>query len=221
MEFHSYHADMKLAGIIYLHEISQSNMLPVRRNLDMFSKLCGPSAIRNIVLAMTKWSDIPVKVGEEREKLLKADHWKDMLDRGSVMFRYDGTEDSARGIVDHVLTHEPLDAVQIQRELIDLNKVLAETEAGRSLYCSLNELLEAHKMTAARLHEQETAHPELRRTMLETDHKIRSLLDKIKRLNSPPLSKIKLWLDVRTKCLTLHVPPYSFLIQGRYRNKGK
>ncbi|KAG6877932.1 hypothetical protein C0993_001978 [Termitomyces sp. T159_Od127] len=193
----SYHADMKLAGIIYLHEISQNNILPVRRNFDMFSKLCGPGAIRNVVLATTKWNDVPEKIGEKREKLLKDDHWKDMLDRGCVMLRYDGTQDSARSIIDQILTHEPLNAVQIQKELIDLNKILAETEAGRSLYYSLNGLLEAQKMTAARLHEHGSAHYEHHR--LESDHRIRSLIYKIKSLNSPSFSRIKVWFDVRNK----------------------
>ncbi|KAG6878828.1 hypothetical protein C0992_007406 [Termitomyces sp. T32_za158] len=200
----SYHADMKLAGIIYLHEISQNNILPVRRNFDTFSKLCGPSAIRNVVLATTKWSDIPEKVGEKREKLLRDEHWKDMLDHGSVMLRYEGTQDSARSIIDQVLTHEPLDAVQIQRELIDLNKILAETEAGRSLYYSLDGLLEAQKITAARLQEQGSVHPEYRRIMLEADHKIRSLLFKFKNLNSPSLSKVKVWLDLESLKLLLN-----------------
>lgn len=190
---------MKLAGIIYLHEISQNNILPARRNFDTFNKLCGPSSIKNVVLATTKWSDIPEKVGEKREKLLKDDHWKDMLENGSVMLRYEGTQDSARSIIDQVLMHKPLDAVQIQRELIDLNKILAETEAGRSLYYSLNGLLEARKMTAARLHEQGSVYPEYSRIMLETDQKIRSLLYKIKSMNSPSLSKIKVWFNVRTK----------------------
>ncbi|KAG6833285.1 hypothetical protein H0H87_009460, partial [Tephrocybe sp. NHM501043] len=192
----SYDANMKLAGIIYLHEISQGNMSPVRRNLDTFSKLCGPSAIKNVVLATTKWGDIPQPLGDEREKLLRDHHWKDMLDHGSVMFRHEGTQTSAQIIVDQILAQEPLDAVQIQKELIDLNKVLAETEAGLSLFCSLNELLETQKKTAARLRGHESSHPDLRRFMLETDQKIRTTLQQIKRLNHPSLSKrIKHWFE--------------------------
>ncbi|KAG6852879.1 hypothetical protein C0991_008392 [Blastosporella zonata] len=186
----SYDANMKLAGVIYLHEIFQRNMPPVQRNLGTFNKLCGPSATRNIVLATTKWSDIPENIGEERETSLRENHWKDMLDRGYVMLRYEGTQASAQIIVDQILAQEPLDAVQIQKELVDLNKVLAETEAGLSLYCSLNELLETQKKTTARLRAHEgTAHPDLRRVMFDTDSKIRSILRQIKGLNYPLLSK--------------------------------
>ncbi|KAG6820501.1 hypothetical protein H0H93_016308 [Arthromyces matolae] len=187
----SYDAQMKLAGIVYLHEISQGNMPPVQRNIDMFSKLCGSSAIKNVVLATTKWSDIPPDLGEQREKILKDHYWKAMLERGSIMHRYEGTQDSARAIVDQILAQDPLDAVQIQMELIDLNKVLAETEAGRSLYYCLSELLEEQKNA------QRGGDPDLRRLVLETDLKIRSILYQLKRLNYPPLSKrIKNWLGV-------------------------
>ncbi|KAG6826660.1 hypothetical protein H0H92_014933 [Tricholoma furcatifolium] len=196
----SYDANMKLGGIIYLHEISQSNMPPVRRNLETFNKLCGPSAIKHVVLATTKWGDVMENVGEEREKLLKDLHWRDMLDRGSVMLRFDGTQASAQGIVDQILTQEPLDAVLIQKELIDFNKILAETDAGRSLYCSLSELLETHKKTAASLSGRQDVHPELHRRFLETDHKIRAVMLQIKRLNHPSLSKrVKQWLGIRSK----------------------
>ncbi|KAG6872562.1 hypothetical protein C0995_008835 [Termitomyces sp. Mi166 len=113
------------------------------------SQTASSQRLKNVTLATTKWNDIPDKLGEEREKTLKDDHWKDMFDYDSVMFRYRGTQDPARSIVDHILTY-----------LIDINKVLAEAEAGRSFFWSPNELLETQKMTAARLQEQGSAHAE-------------------------------------------------------------
>ncbi|KAG6913487.1 hypothetical protein DXG01_006489 [Tephrocybe rancida] len=147
----SYNAHMKLAGIIYLHEISQeATTVPrVHIKLDMFSKLCGTSATKNIVLATTKWSDVREDDGRRRERLLEHHHWKDMLDSGSVMFRYNGTQDSAQTIINQILAQEPLNAVQIQEEMIDGKKVVAETEAGRSLFHTSG-FLEMQKATTAR-----------------------------------------------------------------------
>ncbi|KAG6915204.1 hypothetical protein DXG01_012701, partial [Tephrocybe rancida] len=130
----SYNAHMKLAGIIYLHDISQeATTVPrVHIKLDMLSKLGGPGATKNVVLATTKWGNVREIDGKRREVSLEH-HWKDMLGSGSLMFRYDGTQDSAKEILDQILIQEPLDAAQIQQEMIDHKKAVAETAAGQSL----------------------------------------------------------------------------------------
>ncbi|KAG6914646.1 hypothetical protein DXG01_016120 [Tephrocybe rancida] len=130
----SYNAHMKLAGIIYLHDISQEAMTVPRVHikLDMFSKLCGTSATKNIVLVTTKWSNVKEIDGKRREISL-GHHWKGMLDSGSIMFRYNETQDSAQAIVNQILAQELLNGVQIQEEMIDGKKAVAKTEAGQSL----------------------------------------------------------------------------------------
>jgi len=184
---------MKLAGIIYLHEISQGTMPPVQKNLDMFKKLCGPGAIKNVVLATTKWSDVPKEVAERREKQLKDQYWKDMLDRGSRLHRFEATQASAQAIVEQILAWEPIDAVQIQQEMVDLDKLLAETEAGRSLRFTLRELLEIQQNATERLESQEDA-PELHRRVIETDHKIRAIFGQIREMNIPLPKKFMRWV---------------------------
>jgi len=176
----SYSANMKLAGIIYLHEISQTHMPPVQRNLDMFTKLCGPGAIKNVVLATTKWGDVPKEVGWRREQLLKNDYWKSMLDLGSILYRFESTRESACQIVNEILSCTPLDAAQIQTELVDLNKTLAETEAGRALYYNLCDLLEMRKHMTRQFPTQDD---ELCQKVVENEHKIRSAFKQIKQLN--------------------------------------
>ena len=74
---------MKVAGIIYLHEITQTRMVGTAiRNLEMFKKLCGNDALVNVVLGTTKWGELRPEVGQKREKQLAELFWKDMIQRG-------------------------------------------------------------------------------------------------------------------------------------------
>jgi len=186
---HSYDADMKLAGIIYLHEITQSRMLgAARRNLDMFQKLCGKDATRNVILATTKWSEISPELGERREKQLRGEHWQDMLLLGSRMRRFESTQTSARYIIDDILARNAVDPTLIQFELVRIDKFLAETEAGRTLRYTLVELLEAQKKAAEQLLKDDG--DKTRNVILETDNKIRSLVGQIHGLSVPLSRKI-------------------------------
>ena len=45
---------MKLGGVIYLQSIADKRMMgTTRRNLDMFSQLCGDKALARVVLGTT------------------------------------------------------------------------------------------------------------------------------------------------------------------------
>ncbi|KAF8064965.1 P-loop containing nucleoside triphosphate hydrolase protein [Lyophyllum atratum] len=192
----SYDANMKLAGVIYLHEITQPRMLgTARRNLDMFNKLCGAEATKQVILTTTKWSDVTKDVGERREKQLKDNYWKHMLDLGSSMTRFDATQRSARRVINTILAKDVLDAVQIQQELGDIDRILAETEAGRTLRYTLKELLEIQKRVGAQLREDENS-PELQKKITENEAEIRSSLNQIKALNIPPTRKVMRFLGL-------------------------
>ncbi|KAH7905041.1 P-loop containing nucleoside triphosphate hydrolase protein [Hygrophoropsis aurantiaca] len=108
----SYSDDMKLAGVIYLHGISQTRMLGTSlKNLSMFRKLCGNDALKNIILATTKWGDIEDEAGLSREEQLRSTFWKDMIGHGSRMGQFRDNYESAWKIVDMIATAEPLDAL--------------------------------------------------------------------------------------------------------------
>ncbi|KAG6820497.1 hypothetical protein H0H93_016304 [Arthromyces matolae] len=185
----SYNADMKLAGIIYLHEITQTRMLgTARKNLDMFYKLCGPDASKNIVLATTKWGEIMGDVGDRREQQLRDEHWKDIIGRGSTMARFERTQTSAQKIIKDILARDAITSVQIQSELVDIDKLLAETAAGQTLRYSLKDLLELQKRMAVQLRAQ--GGEDVRDQIIENDNKIRGLLAQIRALNIPLPRKI-------------------------------
>ncbi|KAG6852882.1 hypothetical protein C0991_008395 [Blastosporella zonata] len=196
----SYDAKMKLAGVVYLHEITQPRMLGTsRKNLDLFAQLCGPDAIKNVILATTKWDELPNDgTGALRESQLKGEHWKHMLDMGSRVHRFDGAQRSARRIVNYILAKEPLDAVQIQRELVQIGDILAETDAGRTLRFTLQELLVMQKNVSANIRrgdEDLTMEAKAR----ETDEKILITLRQIKELNIPLSRRVMRFLRLSSK----------------------
>ena len=140
----SYGEGMKLTGIIYLHEISQTRMTGKGlKNLNMFRKLCGDEALKNVVLATTKWDDVTPEVGQQREIQLREDFWKEMIQYGSVMMQV-GTdpEHSPWNIIDKILSNPTIESVLIQRELVELQKIIPQTKAGGELRYTLQQILE-------------------------------------------------------------------------------
>jgi len=119
---------MKLAGILYLHDISQARIEPARDNLQMFHTLCHPPALQNVVLATTKWSDIPADVGRPREQQISKQYW---TGSGLGVPRFDNTYKSAWAVVDIILEKDPVDAILFHQELDNLQKRLSpKAQAG-------------------------------------------------------------------------------------------
>ena len=180
---------MKVAGVIYLHEISQTRMHGTsRRNLVVFSRLCGDSALDKVILATTKWNKVEEGEGTERELDLRGMFWKKMISQGSTMFRFTGTYESAWDIVRHILQPRILPlSLLIQRELVDLQKLLPETEAGQCLREALEHLLEEQKAIAHRLEGDQNLqrNEELRAKYEANQREIRSTLVQIKNLKIP------------------------------------
>jgi hypothetical protein len=78
---------MKLGGVIYLHDITQTRMLgTTRRNLTMFRKLVGEDALKCVFLGTTKWRLVEPAAGAKRQEQLEAVFWKDLIDAGAQVF---------------------------------------------------------------------------------------------------------------------------------------
>lgn len=179
---------MKLAGVIYLHEISQPRMMGTpRKNLEMFRELCGEAAIKNVVLATTKWDDVAEEVGLRREQQLIKDYWGNMLTLGSTMLRSHINSDSAWEIVNHILGNHSVDTLQIQEELVDKQQILPETAAGRALRATLKELLAIQEKTAEKLKQSSSAQGDsrLKQTFEQNQKEIKSILHQIRELEIP------------------------------------
>lgn len=123
----------------------------------MFTKLCGDGATSHVVLATTMWGKVKPGVGEKREVELKTKFWEPMLRLGSKTNRFEDTPDSAWGIIDEAVSgkkQEQDGPLLLQEELVDLNRRLSETEAGKTLYTSLQKLIVEQKEVIRKLREE-------------------------------------------------------------------
>ncbi|KAG0694748.1 P-loop containing nucleoside triphosphate hydrolase protein [Suillus ampliporus] len=194
----SYGDDMKLAGVLYLHDISQPRMFGTsRRNLDMFRRLCGENAERNVILVTTKWNDVGAGVGERREQQLKDSFWKEMVNNGSQVDRFHGSRKSAWDVMRPILANSSavVAAIRIQEELIDLGKVIPETDAGNTLRAALKDVAETHRRTVEGL-KGNVEDDEQRQRMKETEKELRELLKQIQELKVPFGTRFKSWFGL-------------------------
>lgn len=151
---------MVLGGVIYLHDISQDRFSgTAKKNLQMFSYLCGDAALDKVVLVTSKWGRLPVENGIEygrrREEELRGIHWKSMIEKGSKVRSFRDSRQSAWDVVDLFLERASKQkqikekALQIQTELVVDRKFIPQTQAGKELRYSLKELLQLQKQMAA------------------------------------------------------------------------
>jgi DNA repair exonuclease SbcCD ATPase subunit len=185
-----YSNNIKLAGMIYLHRITDNRLSgSALKNLHMFEKLCGPECMSNIVLATTMWDKLghgssTFEEGEEREKMLlsKPDFWGYMVRQGSRVFRHDGSKASGWKMVHHILSKNSSIALAIQRQMIDDGEALDGTDAGRVLQKELLESQEKHRQEMKDL--SESMATAIRNKEFEAAAQIQQLRDELDAKNS-------------------------------------
>ncbi|CAA7261007.1 unnamed protein product [Cyclocybe aegerita] len=153
----TYKGGVKLAGIIYVHRITDNRMGGTpHRNLRMFGELCGENAAGRVALVTTMWDKLKeIKVGDSRENELRTNYWKTMIEKNATTHRFRNNRADALNIVMHLLQKQSdTEAVLLQEELVDFKRRLNETQAGRTLYSDLQNLLSRQKETLSALADQ-------------------------------------------------------------------
>lgn len=128
-------ANIKLAGIVYLHRICDTRMSGASaKSLRLFKKVCGEQGLPCVVLATTMWHQPPteLEVAREQELSSKEGFWKEMVDKGSEIRRQDDGKLSATNIIEYILKRRHQITLQIQDEMAE-GKKLDETSAGREV----------------------------------------------------------------------------------------
>ncbi|KAI0542496.1 hypothetical protein GGR58DRAFT_452595 [Xylaria digitata] len=136
----SYKNKILLHGIIYLHRISDVRMQgSAKRNLLTFKELCGEKALSKVILATTMWDKVEEQEGARREKELqdRPEFWGWMISKGSSCHRLDNTAESKKRIVHLLADHDEPVATDIQTQLVDEQRRLDQTSAGRELHSEL------------------------------------------------------------------------------------
>ncbi|KAK0709938.1 P-loop containing nucleoside triphosphate hydrolase protein, partial [Lasiosphaeria miniovina] len=152
----SYDADIKLAGIVYLHRIQDNRVGGSgTTNLHMFRELCGAAGLSSVVLATTMWDALPLDKAEARERELTTapELWGGLVAHGCAVLRQDGGAASAARIVRHVLEQRRPVTLQLQEEMAD-GLALHETAAGGVLKAELEAQQRAYEEKMAVLEGQ-------------------------------------------------------------------
>ena len=132
---------LNLAGIIYIHDISSARIFGTRLNdLNFVSGLqLNP---RNVVLCTTKWSVSDNLEAEQRAKQLENEYWKEVIEKGSPVHKFEDSHESAWKAVNLIIqANREMEALQIQKELADTHRLCPNTEAGQQLRDSLDRML--------------------------------------------------------------------------------
>ena len=67
-----YKHNLKLAGIVYVHRITDNRMTnTLLRNLSVIRNLCGEEPLKNVTLLTTHWDVADRKVAKSREQEMK------------------------------------------------------------------------------------------------------------------------------------------------------
>ncbi|KAJ6513038.1 P-loop containing nucleoside triphosphate hydrolase protein, partial [Mycena sanguinolenta] len=152
----AYASGKKLAGVIYMHRISDVRMGGIStHNFKMFRQLCGENTLRNVVIVTSMWSQVTPDVGEARELELASDErfLRPVMEKGARMLRSYNDVPSAQAIIRYLIGNQPR-ALRIQRELVDQGKDIGQTAAGEELNRELNAQIQRHKAEMAKLQQE-------------------------------------------------------------------
>ncbi|KAG1750748.1 P-loop containing nucleoside triphosphate hydrolase protein [Suillus lakei] len=176
----TYEYGAKLAGIVYMHRISDFRMGGTnKRNFKMFRELCGESTLRNVLIVTNMWSEVASDLGEMREKELENTFFK------ARMLRHEGTRESTHRILRYLIHNQPA-TLLIQKELVKEHKNIVQTSAGSELTRVLNEQREHHEEVVAQLRKDMEAaiRDKDHETREELKEEIRSKQEQILKLQS-------------------------------------
>jgi hypothetical protein len=127
---------IKLTGIVYLHRITDVTMTGnAFKNLKTFKLLVGKQSMSSVILATTMWDHVSPKDGKQRESELigTAGLWGDMIREGSITCRHTDNYNSAINIISNLISKHTTTVLGLQKEMVDENKPLNDTDAGREI----------------------------------------------------------------------------------------
>jgi hypothetical protein len=174
----SYEYEVQLSGIIYLHRIIDPRMQgSAKRNLVMFKKLCGDSALKNVILGTTMWDKVDEAEGIRREEELATtpDFWGWMLSKGSVMRRHENTRASALELIDEIVNRNSTVVLELQEEMVGANMPLRDTGVGKELKSEIEKELERYKK------EMDRVRAEMEESRKQKDSETTAHLEEVKR----------------------------------------
>lgn len=160
-----YGLEFELKGIIYVHRITDIRYCgSAIKTFEIFKRICGETALPNVLLTTTRWHEVDEPTGASRERQLRDDFWAYMVGRGSLMSRFHGDRTSAVALISQLVINEPI-VLRLQHEMVNEGKKLDETEAGSYISDGLGEIREQYLQQLESLEEMRKNQQEQDRAM--------------------------------------------------------
>ena len=157
-----YEEGLSLKGVIYLHRITDIRYAGSSvKTLEIFKKICGRIALKNVLLVTTRWNEVDETLGASREQQLRDNFWAYMLGNGSTMARFYGNRESAVGISSQLMSRQNI-VLEIQKELVEQGKTLKQTVAGAFVNDDVTEMKAQYEQELKEIEK-------LRQTLQESD----------------------------------------------------
>ncbi|KAL4068472.1 P-loop containing nucleoside triphosphate hydrolase protein [Scleroderma yunnanense] len=174
----TYRGGVKLAGVIYTHRITDNHMpASACKNVDMFRRVCGNKAAAQIRFVTTMWDRVRDRnIAESRLSELEHIFWQPLIEEGARHEKFSNTQQSAWDIIRGL--GEDKETLLLQEELVDAERRLNETTAGKALYTQFQKLLQAQRETVKQLSQDARAQkdPDLARELQAKYEKIEAQL---------------------------------------------
>ncbi|KAF8606257.1 hypothetical protein BDV93DRAFT_604753 [Ceratobasidium sp. AG-I] len=145
--------DMPIHGIIYMHRISDQRISgSACRDFSTFMDVCGKPAMKCTSIVTSMWDLVDPDVGNAREAELRDSSlfFGNAIQEGAKIHRNYNTAESARTLISTMVREEPVTLLILQ-ELIDEEKTLLETTAGKELDRELAQQRAKHEEDLAQL----------------------------------------------------------------------
>ncbi|KAF9050476.1 hypothetical protein BJ165DRAFT_1003679 [Panaeolus papilionaceus] len=128
--------------ILYLTPITHTRLPGSQRQvLKTFEALTGVNAVRHITVVTTMWdciwSDNARRRADATFEQLRSDIWKNFIDQGAHIVKFDNTADSALSILGDCLRNGTMDYVHFERMLADYVDTMRDTPFAVNVYNDL------------------------------------------------------------------------------------
>ncbi|KAH7160460.1 P-loop containing nucleoside triphosphate hydrolase protein [Dactylonectria estremocensis] len=135
-----YKLGFELKGIIYVHRITDIRYCgSAVKTFEIFKRICGESALSNVLLTTSRWNEVDEATGASRERQLRDEFWAYMVGRGSVVSRFYGDRTSAIALISQLIVKDAV-VLRLQHEMMDEGRQLDETDAGSYVSNNLGEM---------------------------------------------------------------------------------
>lgn len=147
----AYERKIQLSGLVYLHRITDTRLQgSASQGLAIFKKMCGEENYHGIVIATTRWDEIApeqMASASKRQQDLRERAWGDIFKGGGYIVALSAARIDAMNIIRHIVCKNYRLTLAFQRQIVDEERPIYETDAGKVIFDTLEDYEEQFQGT--------------------------------------------------------------------------